>query len=44
TYYRLYQQQILDNEKEWGFTGIHIVNGIEVHDEDFVESVLKTLE
>ncbi|MGT2807727.1 hypothetical protein ACR3IL_03200 [Streptococcus iniae] len=44
TYYELYKKRILDNEAEWGIVGRHIVNGIEVHDSDFVTMVLKTID
>ena len=44
TYYTLFKEQYLDNEKQWGYLGRYVVNGFEIHDPDFVSNIVKTIE
>ncbi|WP_317334468.1 hypothetical protein [Streptococcus orisratti] len=44
TYYTLFKEQYLANEKEWGYLGRYVVNGFEIHDPDFVSNIVKTIE
>lgn len=39
-YYQKKKQELLENEKEWGYRGLYFVSGIEVHEENFVELVI----
>lgn len=44
TYYTLFKEQYLANEKNWAYSGRYVVNGFEIHDPDFVLNVVETIE
>jgi len=43
-YWRLYKEQILESEREFNYIGRHLVNGIEVHEENFEYLVVEQIE
>ncbi|HEL2067193.1 TPA: hypothetical protein TY884_000963 [Streptococcus suis] len=44
TYYTLFKEQYLANEKNWAYSGRYVVNGFEIHDPDSVLNVVETIE
>ena len=43
-YWHNYKEQILESEREFDFKGVHLVGGIEVHEENFEYLVVQQLE
>jgi len=42
-HYKKLKREILDNESEFGFTGIALVEGIDIHEENFVDLVMQKI-
>ncbi|HEP1436455.1 TPA: hypothetical protein ACQDIV_001081 [Streptococcus pyogenes] len=42
-HYKKLKKEILANESEFGFTGITLIEGIDVHEENFVDLVMQKI-
>ena len=42
-HYKKLKKEILANEAEFGFTGITLIEGIDVHEENFVDLVMQKI-